>query len=270
MRRELEAGPAPLRNGTLLRAALQEKGADITLFGGGIWDFNSFGVIFAPGVHLVGHGQPLLTCKQLGGNCNFEPDHEVEVEGVSFQAPFGPGLQAQCFGLQRKGAPDDMLVTIYDCVFVGGSFSLYAWTGLRAKFKVYRSMISAGGWGVTAGGSSGPDAQTIELFDCIVKADRIAFPGADASQGQQTAGLVARGGKIIMHGGSIEVVGATGVSATCALTTSAPNPPSTFPDWPSIELHNVARKVVPNGSVKFGECETQCGKIADYQPKVSA
>jgi hypothetical protein len=265
MKIEIEAGPDPLKNGGMARAAIARDGAEVVL-GPGIFDFGTLGTTFGQDVwlHCAGKGKTIMLCSQLGHDCAWEANLGVIIENLTMKVLYGPGMQNQVFGFQRHNAPPDAKVIIRAVEMIGGSFSLYTWTALRAHFMVYDSPLSAGGWPVCAGMSDGSDSQLIELFNCPIIANRLLYPGADANQMAQTAGLVARGGRIRMDGGSIETTGAPGVAAYGALCTASPLDPKIWPspEWPRIEISDDVKITVnPNGSEKFAETYAQVGKI---------
>lgn len=274
MRLEFEAGTNFIDNAEVLRVALKRNNVEV-IAGPGTYDFGNFQTVFGQNVSLRGSGmgKTIFECSALGGMCAWEPNYDTRIENLTMMAPYGQGKQSQVFGFQRTSPtpPVNANVWIYSVEMVGGAFALYSWTAPNVHIMAYASLFTAGGWGVTAGGSSGAAAQTIDLWNCDVNIDRMLYPSADASQGSQSAGVVARGGVLNMFGGSIHVKGghhvsSTGdiipVSAIGALTTPAPNDIARHPyDWPYMLISGVSITIDANGSLKALETEQQIGTL---------
>jgi len=284
MRAEFEAGSDADKNGAFIFQQAKQKDFRLTI-GPGDYHVPAFDWIAGVGLDFQGQSgeaRPnIILGKSVSGWCGLELNHNVYLRHLSLSAPFGPGVQSQVLGFQRPpyvvgknntGCLPGSHIILDDCIFSGGAFALECWTCQGAIIDAYRCQFS-GAWAVCAGGSSGPNAQTINLYDCRMLVDRLSYPSADASQGNQfggfapqVAGVVARGGRVNVYGGGISVRGAPGVRTFAALTTTAGETPADpakhpRPDWPFVGLHDVTINVEPCGATVFGEVDPQVGTI---------
>lgn len=232
-------------------------------------------VRIAPGVRLVGAGDDRTTLVNTGGNfsafaCCFQPvGGVVTLEGLTLESACGEREQAQTLGWQGSGAPSGATLIVRDCVVIGRAFALYTWGPPNNRIVCERTTIQAGRWCVTAGAAPGTwpglDSQDISLYDCTLIADFAQHKGAggDVNAGQSSsAGIVARGGRVRMFGGSINVKGCPEIDlAVGAWCTPQPGTWTTDGTWPLVELTGTKIAIEQNGSKRAVDTEALIGKV---------
>lgn len=210
--------------GNLVRAAAAAAiGGDDILCEPGTYDFGDDPFIPPVGVNISGFGKGITRFRS--DYCNTDPKYGVmccfeltcnysnltlESTAALRQMPNGAlgnySSELVGFSYSAPALTGNLDTQLNNVECRGQCFTLYSWSGPGNKCRAVHSDFYGSRWIVSLDRSSGTNDGAFELFDCRIFGDS-SPPTAGGEYGLRLIGIVGRGGRILMQGGSIEFTG---------------------------------------------------------------
>lgn len=213
-----------------------------------------------------------------GRDAAFEFSHGLIYENLTLATPTGEdarGVQMITAGYTRQNS-GNQTTTLRNVIIRGATCGLYSWgaDGQRNRVVWHGGRCEGTRWLVSIGQSNGADAAYYDLHGVDIVGDWQQYgPGAGHTERHMMAGLLARGGRIRMFGGSITLKGGTVLTTDSKPLVEMIGATTTNIDsgsqwgggvWPLIELHSVPPTKFENvGSARAIHSEAVIGRITD-------